>query len=83
VKNRLFYYYHLAFVYAALCFSYVMLAAIPIMLLSYILGIFHPNGEHWPWWTILFICAYGTAGFLIRKAAVWELRRQRALAGQS
>jgi hypothetical protein len=79
MKNGILYYYHLVFMYGVLCFGTVMMAVIPIMLISYISGILHPNGGNWPWWSIFFIAVYGTVGFLIRKAAVWELHRQKAL----
>jgi hypothetical protein len=57
----------------------LLIALVPLMIAEYLASCFVSSFGHFPWWTMLFICAYGTAGFLIRKAAVWELRRQKAL----
>jgi hypothetical protein len=78
--NKLYRIYHMAFVYVALCFGSVAIAVTPLMIFSYVMSFFSPTFGNFPWWSLLFIVAYGAAGFFIRKAAIWELKRQKTLA---
>jgi hypothetical protein len=79
ILYKLYRLYYLAFLYAALIFGTVAMLFVPLMAYCYIMSFFSTSFGYFPWWSFLFIGAYGLAASLIRKAAAWELKRQKSL----
>jgi hypothetical protein len=62
-----------------MCVGTIVIAFASLFFFLDLIDVFHGR-ERPSAGAILFTLAYGTAGFFIRKAAVWELKRQKSLA---